>query len=222
MSDPRIWAQDWWNTMARAAIAYAEKPTDDDKRYARYFFEGVGGVMPCPSCKNHYKQEFKTTFNDDVLQSNKTLQKWVYDLRERVNKRLGIPSNVASYEDVPKLVNKFPTRYVDLDTGKILAKARYVNEGGVSAPNERRAREWLEANLGKCLDDRPIWEKVYDPLSEKEERISKLVIIAATILGVLLLVVVPMYVYFMEKIRADQLKRCETVEHVTDKDSSLV
>lgn len=208
MSDPRIWAQDLWNSMHRIAIAYPEKPTEEDKELARGFFKGIA-LNPCPGCQMHYRKAFKETFNDEVLKSSDTLQRWVYDLHETVNKRLGIASTIK-FEDVPKIVNKFPTRFVDLDTGKILSRARYINDGGVSCPHEARAREWLEANRGKSLDDRMIWEKVFDPLSDKEQLISKLIFIALAIISILLFVVLPMHTYYNNKLQEQKQQQTET------------
>lgn len=195
MSDPRIWSQDWWNTLHRAAIAYPDKPSDDDKQMAREYFRCNRGLLPCPACRLHYGKMYDETFTDSVLESSEALQRWVYDSHCAVNRRLGIENKVR-FEDVRGLVNKFPTRFIDLDTGKILQKARYVNDGGVSSPHEARARAWLEQHLGQALDDRPLWEKVIDPLSEKEQRISRLVTIAASILAVFLFVVLPMHFYY--------------------------
>ena len=181
MSDPRIWSNDYWGMMHRAAIKYPEKPTAEDKVKAKQFFGALDLFVPCPTCSIHYGKHYAETFNDSVLESSETLQRWVYDLHCAVNKRLGI-ENTVKFEDVKKMYNSFPSRYVDMDTGKVLSTPRFTYNYGVSQPADAAPRQWLVDNVGQSLDDRSIFALIFTPLGEKQEKRSRCLAIAVALL----------------------------------------
>jgi len=207
-----------WNTLHRAAIAYPDEPTDEQKALARKFFEGLSVMLPCPFCQTHYRKYFEENFTDDTVASSDALQHFVYDLHEHVNQRLGITSNVK-FDDVRALVNKFPTRFIDLDTGRLLKKPRFVTAGGVSQPSEAAARKWYEDNPGKCIDDRFIVEKVLEPLTDKERRLSAYITVALAIVAVLLLIVLPLHFHYTHRIQTAKATEAERVNTVTANDA---
>jgi len=212
MSDPRIWGWDAWKFLHRSAIAYPAKPSDEQKQRARNFFEALPLFIPCPSCAVHYKKYFDTTFSDETLKSSKTLSKWIYELHETVNKRLGVDSGVK-LEDVPKVVNKFPSRYIDLDTGYILQKARYADEYGVSAPHDKEGRDWLEAHPGMSLNDRPLLKRVFAPIGTNQRDFStKLAFGVLTVLCIASIVSF-LYLYIQKKANAkEHFRKNKTAE----------
>jgi len=182
-----------WFSMHRVSLTYPrEQPTDKDRTAARQFFESVGSLLPCPSCRVHYMKHFVATFTDETTANREALSRWVYDLHEAVNKRLGVVSGVK-FEDLPQLVNSFPTRYVDLDTGDVLTRARFVDQGGVSQPSEKEARTWLVDNLGHGLDDRSAFEKLFQPIGEKQTEFARRLILFSLLFLVALLTAVLLF-----------------------------
>ena len=220
MSDPRIWGWDTWKFLHRSGLAYPEKPTDEDKQKARNFFEALPVLLPCPSCAMHYKAHFEKTFNDATLESSETLSRWIYDLHETVNKRFGVDSNIK-FEDVRAVVNKFPSRYIDLDTGYILQTARYADEYGVSAPADKEARDWLEAHPGMALDDRSALEQIFAPIGEKQCNFSRLVAFATLLLTALALLVISVYFYYERKRFIAERVTTSTTSTSTDSDTAI-
>lgn len=206
MSDPRIWSDSFWGTFHRGAFAYPEKPTDEDKQKARDFFHGASVMLPCPMCQQHYKQYLKENFNDSVLESSDTLQRFVYNMHCAINNRLKVP-NTVRFEDLRKMYNSFPTRYVDMDTGKVLLRPRFYYNYGVSQPADAEAREWLVQNNGLALNDRNILAQIFTPIGEKQERCSRFLALALAFILTIVVTVFLTNVY-------NQRKREEKTENL--------
>lgn len=137
MSDPRIWGTDLWKTLHRFSLAYPkDSPSDQHKQKARDFYGSLDYMLPCPWCKVHYGRYFKRTFTDETVASREALVKWVYDLHNEVNRRLGKPKSDVTIEDLPRLYNSFPLRYVDLTTGDLLDKPRHEVTEGRDCPSD--------------------------------------------------------------------------------------
>lgn len=95
---PKIWGPPQWEVLHCITFAYPENPTDEDKDNYRTYFNSVGNVLPCSFCAKSYKEFIKsgsTELTDDVLKNRKNLTKWLYDLHNVVNKKLGITYNVT-------------------------------------------------------------------------------------------------------------------------------
>lgn len=200
MSDPRIWGWDTWKFLHRAGFAYPDKPTEEDKQKARNLLSSLDIALPCPSCSLHYAEYFRNTFNDSVLESSETLSRWIYDLHQHVNKRLKVDSKVR-FEDLRALVNKFPTRYVDLDTGAILEHARFSDADGVSCPADKRARKWLEDHPGLALNDRPWYDQLFDPIGENQIAFANFVTVLSLLVVIVLLTLFSAWLWFARRHR---------------------
>lgn len=126
MADPRIWGTDAWKTMHRFSLAYPQRPSIDQQRAARQFFDSMTYLLPCIGCRVHYAQYLKKTLNRKAVSSRDELVKWVYNLHEAVNHRLGKPTGVVQICDLPRLYNSFPKRYVSLDGKELLDTPRFT------------------------------------------------------------------------------------------------
>lgn len=126
MADPRIWGTDLWASMHRISLRYPVRdPTHEQRRAARCFFESLQHLLPCSSCRSHYRKYFAKTFTDKTLRSRYALARWVYDLHEEVNSRLGKPTGTVAFEDLPSLYNRFPLRYLSEDGKRTLREPRF-------------------------------------------------------------------------------------------------
>lgn len=98
----KIWGPHMWVALHSIAYCYPSKPTEEDKKKYKDFFELLGHVLPCIFCKESYKgfiKEGSTELNDDVFKDRESVTKWLYYVHEAVNKKLGVNYNV-SYEEV--------------------------------------------------------------------------------------------------------------------------
>ncbi len=108
--DPDIWGKPAWLFLHSIAYNYPIKPTYDDKMNYGNFFNNLQFVLPCNICSQHCKETFqyKSVFNNNVLESRENLINWLIDVHNDVNKRLNKPS--GNYNDMMKLItNKLDT-----------------------------------------------------------------------------------------------------------------
>ena len=65
------------------------------------FFYYLGRVMPCKYCRDSYQEFFRELDLSKSLQSRKQITKWLYDIHNKVNHKLGVPDcDIPSYEDI--------------------------------------------------------------------------------------------------------------------------
>ena len=86
---PDVWGPIFWNTMHILSLGYPAQPTDADKVAAKQFFQSLKVLLPCPVCREHYKQQVTDAALEEVIQSKGQLIHWVWDLHNRVNRMLG-------------------------------------------------------------------------------------------------------------------------------------
>ena len=142
MSDPRVWGTDMWASMHRLSLAYPlARPSSTQRAAARNFFASVGQLLPCVGCRLHYLRHFEKTFLPSTTDSRASLARWVYDLHEAVNKRLGQPTGQVDFDDLPRLYNTYPNRYISLDGKQLLEEPRFTtlanDFAGAETPIER-------------------------------------------------------------------------------------
>lgn len=129
MASPLIWGTDLWKTCHRFSLAYPDKPTPRHKSAARAFFGSLPMLLPCAGCRRHYEAYYKRHFNNASVESRDKLVRWVYDLHEEVNRRLGKPIGAVKIEDLQRLYNTFPRRYISADGKQLLRTPRYSTVG---------------------------------------------------------------------------------------------
>jgi hypothetical protein len=65
------------------------------------FFYYLGRVMPCRYCRESYQEFFKELDLSNSLQNRKQLTKWLYDIHNKVNDKLGVNNcNIPTFEEV--------------------------------------------------------------------------------------------------------------------------
>ena len=144
-SDPRIWGEALWKTLHRFSLAYPRnRPSAEQQKAARDFYQSIKYLLPCPFCTLHYSKHFDETFNEETVKSRAALVKWVFDLHNAVNKRLGKPIPNITVDDLPRLYNSFPLRYVDLKTGTLLQTPRYLTTEGRDCPMDEQDLKQLQ------------------------------------------------------------------------------
>jgi mitochondrial FAD-linked sulfhydryl oxidase len=85
--NPSIWGPSAWLFLHTITIAYPTCPTNEDKANIKNFFMSLQYILPCPTCKNNYKNHIKELpLTDNILNSREKLIKWLIDLHNLVNK----------------------------------------------------------------------------------------------------------------------------------------
>ena len=95
----KIWGPPLWKSLEYIVYGYPEKePTYEQKQDYLTFFIKLGSVLPCRFCRDSYK-EFITTGETnltlDALKNREALTTWLFLLRERVNKKLGVTYGIS-------------------------------------------------------------------------------------------------------------------------------
>jgi predicted helicase len=76
---PEVWGPYGWKFMHFVALAYPQKPTADDKKNYKTFFESIQNILPCALCSNNYKKHLlELPLTDSVLESNVNLIRALY------------------------------------------------------------------------------------------------------------------------------------------------
>jgi len=104
--------------------------------------------------------------------------KWVFDLHNEVNKRIGKPIPDITVDDLPMLYNSFPLRYINLKTGDLLETPRYEVTEGRDCPSDEQALKKLQKQIirrakKKMLKDAGKEEYDEDSENDKEDEDSK-------------------------------------------------
>jgi len=95
----RVWGPAGWLFLHSIAQNYPWEPTAEKKSEYFLFFKMIGNVLPCRYCRESYQQyitEGSTCLNKSVMESRRTLVEWLYNVHNKINKKLG-------YTDTPKL-----------------------------------------------------------------------------------------------------------------------
>ena len=56
---PPGWGPSAWHFLHTVALSYPNNPTESDKMMFKTFFETLGEMLPCESCRIHYKKTIK-------------------------------------------------------------------------------------------------------------------------------------------------------------------
>jgi hypothetical protein len=99
----KVWGPAGWIFLHSIAQNYPWKPSSTQKKNYYSFFKQVGNVLPCKYCRESYKQFMKepgTILNNRILESRKSLIKWLYLIHNKVNEKLGV-------KDIPTLKEVF-------------------------------------------------------------------------------------------------------------------
>lgn len=128
-----VWGPDQWNSLHCITFNYPYNPTKEDKdKYYKYFIS-LGDVLPCCTCRKHYKYQIEngdTALTYANLESRDTLTLWMYNLHMAVNKGLGFNYEIT-YEMLRKKYNSYIAKCVFTDEHK---KNAFKNMYDVHAP----------------------------------------------------------------------------------------
>jgi len=87
---PAVWGPIFWTTMHIVTIGYPSFPTEEEQKAVVNFFESLQFMIPCPICKEHYKENLKTSpLTSEVVGDKQKLIRWLFDMHNTINKQLG-------------------------------------------------------------------------------------------------------------------------------------
>ena len=103
----KVWGPAGWMFLHCVTFGYPyainpENPDHKDKKeHYKNFFNELGHVMPCKYCRESYLDFIKEHPIDKHLKTRKQLSKWLYDIHNKVNNKLGVPDcDIPSFKEV--------------------------------------------------------------------------------------------------------------------------
>jgi hypothetical protein len=101
MPVPGIWGPQLWELLHKLGYFSDKQPIitevlrRDTQREIEWLMNNLETIVPCPECRMHIETYRKI----NPISHGKGLGKWIWDLHESVNKRLGKPAGPA-YPDI--------------------------------------------------------------------------------------------------------------------------
>ena len=94
----RVWGPAGWVFLHCIAQNYPQSPTPEQKENYKSFFRLIGKVLPCKYCRDSYDDfinEQGTKLEEPAMKNRQTFTKWLYNIHNKVNKKLGIKDCVT-------------------------------------------------------------------------------------------------------------------------------
>ena len=141
------WGPVGWAFLHSVTFGYPEKPTKAESDAYRRYFESLGAVLPCDTCRENYQKNLRDLPLERFLGSRKDLTYWGYLLHEKVNDELGVPkAQRLSFEDVRNYYESMRTQACDGvcsdPSSKKRCKVQYITEGKENFENTVFRKNW--------------------------------------------------------------------------------
>ena len=144
-----IWGPAMWLFLHTTSFNYPVIPSESDKKYYYKFFKNLQNILPCRYCRENYAENIKKIhkLTYGVMKNRETLSRWVFELHEIINERLGKKSGL-SYEDVRDRYEHFRSRCL-LDPEKVMKGEKVIKEE--KEKKEKGCTESLYGLKSKCV-----------------------------------------------------------------------
>jgi len=108
----KTWGPAGWVFLHCIAQNYPQQPTSKQQIDYFNFFKMVGNVLPCRYCRDSYQQYIKepsTLLNKNVMSNRQTMTRWLYDIHNKVNKKLEV-TDIPTFEEVTEKYESFRSK----------------------------------------------------------------------------------------------------------------
>lgn len=137
MLNPKVWGPHAWFFLHSVTLGYPDEPTADQRREYKRFFTLLSAVLPCDSCRNHFKQNLSNhPLTNDALSSRHNLVKWLLEFHNMVNEATG-----ARKQPINEMLKRYTDAYKTEDSSGLappinqtpsgLSSYRYLIVGGL-------------------------------------------------------------------------------------------
>lgn len=142
----KIWGGHFWIACHSITFGYPTSPTDEQRKHYFEHFKTYEYILPCKYCRDSFSKfirEPDTLLSIDVFENRQTLTKWLYDIHNKVNNKLGV-NYCFTYNDLVEKYESFRAKCVP-------------NEKGCTSPSNHKAYSFKNINTVDC----PILEYKY-------------------------------------------------------------
>tara|TARA_B100000902_G_scaffold303054_1_gene291134 strand:+ start:4080 stop:4838 length:759 start_codon:yes stop_codon:yes gene_type:complete len=110
----KVWGPAGWLFLHCITFGYPyvinpnnETHKEKEKDYYNFFYY-LGKVLPCRYCRESYMDFFNELDLVNNLKSRKQIVKWLYDMHNKVNRKLGVPEcNIPSIKELEERYEQF-------------------------------------------------------------------------------------------------------------------
>jgi hypothetical protein len=148
-----VWGPPAWFFLHTISFNYPVAPTKENKKQYKEFILSLQNVLPCRYCRENLTHNLKIMpLTDDKLADRCSFSRYIYDLHELVNKRLGKKSGLT-YNDVRERYEHFRSRCT-VDEVKLKKEQQQIDEDKENTGNKNKEKGCVEPLYGKkskCL-----------------------------------------------------------------------
>lgn len=84
--NPQLWGNSGWEFMHWITLGYSSNPSYKEKTEMKNFFNTIGNILPCNSCRINFKKHLiKYPLNEKVLLNRTNLVTWLMNIHNEVN-----------------------------------------------------------------------------------------------------------------------------------------
>ena len=88
--NPKVWGPTFWQTLHTCAATYPVNPSTIDKKQYFNYIVSFGNILPCSTCRDHFRKMLvDMNFGMNVLRSQESFFRFMFDIHNAVNKRIG-------------------------------------------------------------------------------------------------------------------------------------
>ena len=114
--DPNVWGSHAWIFLHSITYNYPDNPSVNDINNHYNFFRLLKDVLPCNTCRYHYKQNLeKFPLSSDILSSKQNLIKWLFKIHNSINKMNNKPE--ITLEEMNMIYNNLYTKNANKKIG---------------------------------------------------------------------------------------------------------
>lgn len=104
---PDFWGPHAWFFLDNVAFSYPKQPSSYHKKIYKDFFISIGNILPCESCRIHFKQNLKKLpLTDTILSNRNAFIEWFFSIHNLVRtsqgKNIFTSSQIMKYYDNAK------------------------------------------------------------------------------------------------------------------------
>lgn len=156
--NPKLWGSHFWKTLFYVGMNYPVKIDIKNKchlsikKHYKMFFCSLQYTLPCIFCLESYRRFWKEDDIDKFLNKRIDLLKWLYILKDKVNKKLIFQEKSKFISEKKELLDRYKDKYgnmkawkkaVELDFNmKIERMERRILKTKQSPPFKSILEEW--------------------------------------------------------------------------------
>lgn len=115
--NPKLWGPYFWNTLFYVGLNYPVKIDKNNKchlstkKHYKMYFCSLQYTLPCIFCLESYRRFWKEDDIDKYMNNRLDLLKWIYMLKDKVNKKLIFQEKSKFISEKKSLMDRYKDKY---------------------------------------------------------------------------------------------------------------